>query len=226
MKEFFKKKIVKITAVILALALLVPLILDIGTKISSGWRAWRPDYEREDISGILEKENLSDDDYAFLYKQTGLTKIGIDGLIDGGLKSRIYKIQNQFFAEQEYELRIFAPFTGFMKRDPDIGVATSCLLEDGDILYSPTTFFSFIKLGHTAVIMDSSNAALAQVSGYGSCSTGLSTSTFFVRPAFVVLRANADREVREDVAKYVSDELMGIDYNIFAGIFEKKHRRI
>ena len=54
-------------------------------------------YEKEDISATLLKTDKTDEDYEFLYAQTGLTKLGIDGLIEKGNLSRIYKIQDFYF---------------------------------------------------------------------------------------------------------------------------------
>ena len=54
---------------------------------------WRPDYEKTDILPLLEKETRSGEDYALLYRQTGLTKIGIDGLLEEENIKRILNIQ-------------------------------------------------------------------------------------------------------------------------------------
>ena len=41
-------------------------------------RIYHPTEERVDVAAILKKESLTEEDYALLYRQTGLTKIGID----------------------------------------------------------------------------------------------------------------------------------------------------
>ena len=48
----------------------------------ASWEHWYPDYEKQDISAILQKDTLTDADYDLLYAQTGLTKLGIDGLLE------------------------------------------------------------------------------------------------------------------------------------------------
>ncbi len=225
-KKFFEKKSVRIVAIILCVALLIPLILELGLRISAGFTAWRPDYEKCDITPLLEKTELDGEDYELLYRQTGLTRIGIDGLLKEGFKARIFEIQNQFFEEQDYKMREFAPFTGYMRRTPPNDPASFCILENGDILYSPTTFFSFIRLGHTAIVIDAptvyGGGYLAQASGYGTSIIKLTLDSFFIRPAFVVLRVNEDEETREAAASLVKEKLGTAEYGLFAGIFGDK----
>ena len=58
---------------------------------------WSPDYEKRDISTLLEKDTLTKEEYRVLYEQTGLTKLGIDGLTEIGDYARIQKIQDFYF---------------------------------------------------------------------------------------------------------------------------------
>ena len=152
--------------------------------------------------------------------QTGLTRIGIDGLRDRGLISRILEIQDQYFEEQYIYLNEFAPFTGYLKRTIKSGVAEYAFLENGDILFSPTTFLSFISLGHASMVVDANLGVMAQASGYGTPVDFVRISHFFSRPEFVILRPKAD--VGEAVANYTSEKLIGLRYSILAGIFADK----
>ncbi len=224
MRELFRKKSVKITAFILLFIIIAVTVLQIGASSRNYWRPWLPDYEKTDISQLLEKESLDDADYDELFRQTGLTRLGIDGFLEKGMHWRILEIQKQYFEEQECEFVSFAPFMGYMRRT---GKSRDCakmaILENGDVLYSPSTFFSFIRLGHSAILLDSASGVLAQASGYGSSVVRLSTATFFVRPAFVILRAEGvDAATRSEIASYVSNELMSAEYDLLAGIFGAK----
>ncbi len=220
MKKLFKNKAVKITAIILLVAVSIPLLLELGFLFRGGYKAWRPDYEMEPISQTLKKDSLTDEDYDFLFRQTGLSRLGIDGLLDNGDTGRILRIQQQYFSEQEYSLVSFAPFTGLLKRKG--GAAEVAVLENGDILYSPSTFFSLIRLGHSAIVIDETRGSFVQASGYGTGAVILPRDTFFLRPIFVILRVKTDKATRDAVAKLVSDELVGGEYSILAGIFGDK----
>lgn len=218
MLKLLKRKWVKIVAIFLASVIFIALILEIGFLARSSYKAYLPDYDKIDITGILKKETLSDEDYETLFLQTGLTKLGIDGLLEKGLDGRIIKIQDQYFKEQDYYRHSFGPFTGYLKRSS--GVAEFAYLENGDILYSPTTFFSFVRLAHTSMVVDARRGLMAQASGFGSPVDYVHVSHFFARPAFVILRVN--EEVGEKVSDFTKDKLLGLDYNLLAGIFGDK----
>lgn len=225
MKNIFKRKSVKIISLILAVIVILLIVLQVGTVISTRWKAFEPDYEMKDISPILNKDVLLDDDYRILFDQTGLGKLGIDGLLKENGKQKILAIQKQFFKRQEYEFFSFAPFMGYMKRCGESeGSAKFAILENGDILYSPSTFLSFIRMGHSAIVTNADSEQIVQASGYGIPSKTLSAHSVFVRPAFAILRVKTSETTRNEVAEYVLNELMGIDYDIFAGIFGEKAR--
>jgi hypothetical protein len=70
------------------------------------------------------------------------------------------------------------------------------------------------------MVVDANLGIMAQASGYGTPVDFVRISHFFQRPEFVILRPKAD--VGEAVANYTSEELIGIRYNILAGIFTEK----
>lgn len=220
MPALFKRKSVKIIALCLATVIFIALVLEIGILLRSQYEVYFPDYEKTDISGILKKEELSDSDYEILFMQTGLTRLGIDGLRDRGLEKRIIRIQDQYFEKQNYYLNSFAPFTGYLSRNTRPEVAEFALLENGDILYSPTTYFSFVRLGHTSLVVDASRGYMAQASGFGSPVKYVQIDHFFSRPAFAILRVNT--EVGQAVTDYTKGELIGVRYSLLAGFFGDK----
>ena len=219
--NIFKIKWVKIVAIILAVIIFLFATLLVGTEIRKNQKPWSPNYEMVDITGLLAKQSFTDDDYDILYRQTGLTKLGVDGLIAAGRITDILKIQSQFFEAQDIYYKSFAPFMGYLRRHKDSNV-THAVLENGDILYSPTTFLSMIEMGHSAIVVDEQREVIAQASGYGTPSNTIHASNIFVRPCFIVLRVNAPKEKRNEVANYVKSDLLGLEYDILAGIFEKK----
>ena len=217
MREAFRKRQLRILAIVLAVVITLPSFLEIGILVRSSYKAYAPEYEKLDISEIVMKDTLSDEDYETLFLQTGLTKLGIDGLRENGLEYKIIKIQEQYFSEQSYSLKSFAPFTGYLKRNK---VAEFAYLENGDILYSPTTFISFWRIGHTSMVVDANLGVMAQASGTGNPIRLVYIEHFFSRPAFVILRPKENLGV--DAASYTLKELRDARYSIFAGIFGEK----
>ena len=219
MVTLFKNKAVKIISVILAVVILIVATLSIGTAYSKNYKAWKPNYEMKDIKTVLQKTELSADDYALLFNQTGLTKIGVDAMISAGRILDIVTLQQQYFETQQFTYKSFAPFMGYMINEELI---VNAPLENGDILFSPSTFVSMIKMGHSSVVVNEELSTTAQAIGYGKPVSFIHASNIFVRPSFVIARVKASKQTRDEVASYVSNELYGKGYDILAGIFEKK----
>ena len=223
MRRNAKNKLLKITLGIfvslLSLVVVLLLVLQIGMCVAHAWRPWHPDYAKVDLAPILSAETLSSSDYDLLYRQTGLTKIGVDGLIERGQTDTIYAIQGDFFASYDYYESGFGPFTCAEKLYASDTVHFAAL-EDGDVIVTPTTHFSFVRFGHSLLVVDGEEGIYLNSFGYGSRS-GLTDSPqhFANRPAFLILRPKAEKEVREAIASYAAENLVGIDYSILAGVF-------
>lgn len=204
---------------LLSLVIVLLLVLQIGMAVAHTWKPWRPDYEKADLTKVLSSETLSSSDYELLYRQTGLTKIGVDGLIEAGRTEDIYAVQEDFFAGYTMYEDLFGPFTCAEKLYAADTVHFA-VLEDGDVIVTPTTHFSFVRFGHSILVVDGEDGVFLNAFGYEALS-GLtnSTSHFANRPAFMILRPKAEKSVREAVAAYAADELVGIEYSIFAGVF-------
>ncbi|MBO5712913.1 MAG: hypothetical protein J6R88_01750 [Clostridia bacterium] len=217
----FKNKLTKTLCIIFAVIILLTSTLFIGAYASESWKPWQPNYEKQDITEILNKPSLTDADYDVLYQQTGLTKLGVDGLLENGEKSTILQIQNYFFETQDIYYNSFAPLMGYMRRKNNSYVPHA-VLENGDVLFSPSTFLSFLEMGHSSMVINEITESTIQASGYGVNSNVISADNIFIRPAFVIARVKADKTVRDTVASYASNNLLGLEYDILAGIFEPK----
>ena len=187
------------------------------------WKHWYPDYEKEDISAVLEKETLDEADYALLYAQTGLTKIGVDGLLQenpASGKAKMLKIQDFYFKKHTVSCDRFNPYTYSETIEAHAPLGR---LEDGDIIVSATTHVSGFRLGHAALIIDGKNERMAEAFGPGSKSEITSVHSFTNLADFMILRPKFDKEFREQVAAYAKDNMIGADYNFSIGILSKKY---
>ena len=223
-ESFYKTrgfKITAVTAAILAAVLMIPVILRAGIEIvGATYTVWTPDYEMIDLLPILEKEELSDEDYDTVFEQTGLTRIAVDDYLSRGLKGEILRIQRYFFEEPDYYCHIFHFCVGMIEKSE--GRYPNALLQDGDIIYSPSTYISFVNISHAAIVVDGEIGLLAEAYGYGSVIKTCTAASFFTYPQFVILRPKADAALREEVADFVREELLGTPYDIFTGIFGEK----
>lgn len=186
------------------------------------WEQWSPDYEKTDITGLLKRETLSEEDYATLYRQTGLTAIAIDSMRTSahGVK-RILSIQDFLFEKHEVTSRKFTIFTYMEEMDE---YAPMAYLQDGDILVTSTTRVSWWQYGHAALVVDGAEGLIVESLSPGTKSQ-LSTakSAFSYLGNFMILRPNIDAETKGQVAEYAKEKLVGLPYQLTTGIFTKKY---
>ena len=209
---------------VLSLALFVGAVLgylQLGVVYSEKtWENWYPDYAKEDISVILSKTTLTDEDYQTLYEQTGLTKLGVDSTLARYGKSRILKIQDFYFEEHPMKVNHFNPFTYLEEIDEK---ATFCAVEEGDIIMSSTTYVSWFRYGHAALIVGEDGSTVESTSP-GSESEINHINAFARLANFVVLRPKFDKELKAQVAAYARENLVGLPYRMMTGIFTKKYK--
>lgn len=187
-------------------------------------KCWTPDYPQEVIDEELEKKD--ERDYALLYRQTGLTKAGVDRCLDrgGAGKQKILSIQEDYFKKYKVKNDFFAPFVCTDYIDETI---TNVYLEDGDIIVTSSTHFSGWRIGHAGLVTDAARGNVLQASAYGSSSAIGKISDFTDRVNFMVLRVKdeyATDETRKEIAAYAEENLQGKIYDISAGVLSSKNK--
>ena len=93
-----KKKLIIAVSVVLVFAFSIVAFLIAGYFAAHLWKLCHPDYEKADLTATLSKSFLDESDYEFLYRQTGLTKLGVDGLVSEGKPSGYMKYRTTFSA--------------------------------------------------------------------------------------------------------------------------------
>lgn len=213
----------KITAIIVVVIILACLFLQIGT-----WSTHKeegnfvPDYEKADITALLNKDKLSRDDYDLLYRQTGLTEIGIERELKRGGgkgKRKIEEIQDAFFTPREMIRQYVA---AWMCIDVIRGAAPNVELETGDIIVSASTHISSLRIGHAGLVVDGEKGEVLQATAYGQDTLIGHVTDFTSRINFIVLRPKASEEIKQKVAAYAKENLVGIPYDAFAGVITHK----
>ena len=182
---------------------------------------WSPDYEKRDISALLEKDTFTKEEYRVLYEQTGLTELGVDGLLSRGEKSKILAIQEGFFGEYGLVEDHFGAFTYMYGIDGQTRLAH---LENGDILVSSSTFTSWFQYGHSALVVDGELDTIIESVSMGHLSEKWYAGSFASRANFLVLRPDLPKEQREEIALWAKDNLVGVPYRLTTGIFSRKYQ--
>lgn len=206
-----------LTSVVLAAALELGCILRVNT-----FEPWTPKYEKIDISYLLDGRELSDEDYELLFRQTGITREGIDDIIACGDVGRISRIQNSFFDGGGYSYYRFGWLMSSF--DKDVGHYAYPVLRDGDIVCCFSTFMSSLEIGHCAIVVDGQLNLLAETADYSATFDLINAEDFFKPTAFAVLRPVTDEATKAEAVRIAMDELYGTEYSILAGIFEPKAR--
>ena len=224
-KKLSKKIIaIIIAACIIAVLLITCLGLQIAFMQADKIQCWRPNYEKlssEEIYAILDKEVLDYNDYAVLYMQTGLTKIGIDRALEYGSagKSRILAIHDDFFAEHTVINDFFAPFVCQDTIDDKVNYI---YLENGDILVSSSTHISGWRAGHAGLVTNANYSEVLQASAVGSSSKVGYMYDFATRVNFMILSPKVDTDIKEQVVSFALENLVKKPYDPTAGVFSNK----
>ncbi len=225
------RKGLKITAIVLACIFVFILVVlaccEIATRVCDRWEPWRPSYEAisdEELVQILNKEELTEEDYATLYAQTGLTKIGIDRFLEDNSDnklSRIISIKNNYFADFGVKDERFAPFTCWELLEG--GISLFGILEAGDIIVTDATHVLGWRYGHSAIVVDDNNTIVEAFSPGSTSDTNKAGPAFEEYATFMVLRPKLDKETRAQVGQFVLDDLIGVKYAFTTGIFTDKN---
>ncbi len=220
-----KKRIwLRITIILLSVVLFacsVLGVLQLGSWYTEKyWEHWRPTYEKVDITPLFSKTELTEEDYETLYRQTGLTKLGVDGLFAANRQRKMLDMQEVLFAEHQITADHFAPFTYIEEIETEMPLA---VLEDGDILVSATTRVSWWRYGHAAIVINGKSGQILESLSPGVNSAVSYANTFADLANFLVLRPKMDAEVRIAAAQYAKENLQDIPYQMTTGIFTKKY---
>lgn len=221
MRKIMRSGWIRAAIVLLSILLLLWSALECGRAvIKNTVSPWTPNYEKKDISYLLDGRELSGEDYELLYRQTGLTRLGVDGLLRAERASQILNIQDDFFATDAIVASNMPFFvTSF---DRASGHYEYPELQNGDIICAFSTYFSFAMLGHCAIVVDAELGMLAETTGYDSPFNYVHATEFFTNSTYALLRPACDAETKARAVKFATEEMLGTEYDILAGIFEPK----
>ncbi len=235
MKRRKRKRVRRIVFTAINIAIPLTIILFVWTYSVEGEARFAPEYPMEDITGYLEKDILSDEDYDILFRQTGLTRIAIDMLREEKREEEIMAVQERFFREVDIECeRSFLIFHELLKEEKSpkqrirhaktIDSAIPAV-ENGDILITFNSHFLGWRNGHAALVVDAEKGLTLEAISLGRDSAILSLRNWTEWPSFVVLRLTelSERE-RAIVADYAQRNLKQIPYRLTAGMWEESGR--
>lgn len=182
-----------------------------------------PSYAREDIAEILAKESWTEEDYGFLYLQTGLGKPALDEL--RGNDEKILSFQDALFYEGELA-HAYAAVTTQQDILQDY-YAPIAPLKNGDVLVTSSCHTFGWRNGHAALVVSASSGTVLESVSPGRVSqvTHGGTKWFSQCSNFIVLRLKEEYRTQTDpgdIAAEACKTLVSIPYSLTVGIFSKK----
>ncbi|MBP1561303.1 MAG: hypothetical protein J6C96_08695 [Oscillospiraceae bacterium] len=183
-----------------------------------------PRCKREDISYAVNKSRVdyTDEDYAFIFRQTGLGRPAVDAL---ETKALLYGYQDSYFADIEFECRINSPVS-FEERVINSPIRLAPL-EEGDVLLTNSSHVLSWRNGHAAICVDAENGYTLEAVVIGKNSKLQSTEKWRDYPNFAVLRLkNADKKERAEIARSAMTYLNNIPYNALVGLLPRKYSEL
>ncbi len=176
---------------------------------------------KEDITAVLQKETLTENDYRYLLCQTGLGASAIEDIRKDTFSFRdaILAFQEQYFEPIEHRSEfIFFPTT----KEETIQGEEIVLppLRDGDILITRATHTLGFRHGHAAIVIDAAKGKTVESVLLGEKSSVQRVAKWKKYPSLLILRPKRE-ELAIKAAKFAEEHLVGVDYSLFVGLLQK-----
>lgn len=179
-----------------------------------------PAAERRDISYIYNKSvaELTGEDFDTIFRQTGLGRAAVEDLPS---LSMLEEYAAAYYAPVEFECIRNSPVSSEeYVANPQVKLAKP---EKGDILLTSSSHVCSWRNGHAAIVIGDGTQTLEAVV-IGSLSSVQSIEKWRHYPNILVLRLKgASAEERAAIADAAAENLEGIKYNVFSGVFTKKY---
>ena len=229
MKSIEKKiktiRLLMLIAVIIITALSALFIADIVVEINV---RYVPEHEKIDL-GIyqgLRADALSEKDFEVLFWQTGLGRDAVNRIFEsaGNPISVLQKHQRHFFNPPALKCRRIGIVTGEERFQDEHGNYASGFsivdIRNGDIFITKSTHTVGWRHGHAGLVVDADNRKTVEAVFMGRPSAIQHVSHWQTYPTFIQLRPK-NREIGEHAAIFARENLVGITYNLFAGLFPR-----
>ena len=148
---------------------------------------YQVNYPKENISEVLAKDSLTEDDYTLLFKQTGLSPYVSAKLIESENKDLLLKMNELYLNTPEIKTDFVAfPVTASERNLNQITPLAD--LKKGDILVTFNTHTLDWRHGHCGMVLNEEKGILLEHMSIGNPSCLTYAKNWGGYPSFVVLR--------------------------------------
>ena len=179
-------------------------------------------YEQIDISQIITKPKITNEEYKTLYLQTGLAKSAVDDVLsktDG--ETAMLEYQQMFLSTEDVVIDMLTPITAeeLIKKDDDNTYRDIIAsVEDGDILISASSNTLGVRHGHAGIVIDAEKGETLEAFTIGQPSGVRKLEKWNKFSTFIILRLkDVSEEERREIAKFAEDNMADLSYSILAG---------
>lgn len=190
----------------------------------------RPDYEKADISHILDKEILSDDDYKVLLYQTGLGKVAVDDILKDKTagKQSILKFQEDFFKDHRVKCENIAVIVSqeslVNEEGKPIYGFNLAPYENGYILLTKATHSLGWRHGHAGIVTDAQKQETLEAVLLGTDTTLQDINKWRVYPSFMMLKLkDTSQDTLDEIAQFAKNNMLNIPYGLTVGLTSRKN---
>ena len=215
-------KIIMIVIVLLASNLALSWVAD--------WSAYREPVavNKVEWDAIVQKmqknSGLTEGEYQTVFSQTGLGKSAVDKLLRTRNYAEIQNYYNYYMQNKDFECARdgFVAYHEYITDENGNRIENPKFadLQNGDIIITLSIHTFGWRHGHAAIVTDAYNGATVQAVMMGEQSAIGNISEWKQFPLVAVLRVkDIDRATRQKVADYAKNNLVGLEYSLFAGMF-------
>ena len=224
-KKIKKIRAVIIIAVIIITALLALFIANIIVEINDRYVPTHEKIDLEIYRGI-KSWDFTDEDFEILFWQTGLGRPALEWIFK--TESNAWDVlqvhQHNFFNPPTAVCRNIGIVTGEERLFDEHGNFANGFsivdIRNGDIFITKSTHTVGWRHGHAGLVVDADNRKTVEAVFMGRPSAIQHVSHWQTYPTFIQLRPK-NREIGEHAARFARENLVGITYNLFAGLFPR-----
>ncbi len=175
------------------------------------------------FSKLSSNENLTDEEYELIFSQTGLGRPALDALTEKSDFDAVKEYREYYLEDKEFKCireGVFACHEHITDSDGNLIYNPPFAdIQNGDIILTLSIHSLGWRHGHAAVVTDAEKGITAEAVMMGYKSDFSSTEEWRSYPLVAVLRAkNRDASVRNEIARFTKDNLIGLEYSLLARI--------
>lgn len=224
-KSRFQKFISKVLTIAIVL-----LVSNFVLSWIADWSAYREPVavnkmEWDEITKKMQNNRgLTDEEYQTVFSQTGLGKSAVNKLLRARNYAEIQNYYNYYMQNKDFECardgllayhEYITDENGNRIENPNFAD-----LQNGDIIITLSIHSFGWRHGHAAIVTDAYNGTTVQAVMMGEQSAFGNISEWKQFPLVAVLRVkDLDAATRQKVAEYAQNNLVGLEYSLFTGMF-------